>query len=415
MSAVTPIDPTNIMWITTHSSVRMNPQCATASMSGLQVVTQSGDWVYATNRCMCLPSTSGETCFYFSLSTTLNTVDYITCGTDNTCKSNCQASEFSIASVNPCASNGFTGTYSKNDFTTSDTWESGFNTPYFYYWSYSYNDPTCKNPASGTRIPMYPTCTQVLNGVYSITINNTLGGTIDAYECTDSTCSTCQLAWAHTLFGNVCQYDSGSSGTNYSTYEGGGMPSTPSLTFRTALPSKGAPTPAVTGASSTPSPSDVQPAQSGSNMPLIVGMVGGFIVLLLAVGGGLVFWYRVKMATIKNQAPPAPPPPDVTPVGPPTHYQISTASSAVPVAALTVPTMPVFPAAAQGGSRDSTLTAVPPPYSTLSYNTETASSDSHWYGDDRSRAERDVFENSSGTTVVQNKQGTPHFSEIIGS
>ncbi|KAI9202339.1 uncharacterized protein BJ171DRAFT_183249 [Polychytrium aggregatum] len=286
-TVVVPIDPSNIQWVVNHQTIRQSPQCQPTGSSPITIVSEAGDFVRATNRCYCYAasSTNPGTCYYFSLSTTNHTISQYGCGQDTTCTKGCTiVDQFSTTTSSPCSTNYLTGAYSSSDYTSTSVWDSALNTKYFVYYTFSLNDNSCGVVSNVNRAAIYPTCTQLINNVYSITLQNS-NGNVDQYACTDAGCNSCVLA--NTLaVSNVCGLDSTDSGTYFTLYRRGGVFNDPSLVLPTKFPNQTTTNPPTTtpGTGST---------SNSSNIPMIAGIAGG-VVVVIALVLGFVFWNRSR-------------------------------------------------------------------------------------------------------------------------
>ncbi|KAI9202490.1 uncharacterized protein BJ171DRAFT_569682 [Polychytrium aggregatum] len=295
-TTVIPINPAQVQWLAKHKANYSSPECLVGVTSPATAIFNLGDVVLASNRCACFAATqtTNSSCQYISVSSATNTAFVNSCGTDATCKTGCQVvGSFSTASSNPCTSNYITGAISSSDYTTTALWDPGFNTNYFYYYSFSMGDTSCSSAFLANRIPVYPTCTLVMTGVYALTLQNANNGQLELYGCSDSKCNTCQLAYTDTR-SNTCVIDSNDSGTFFTIYREGGVFNNPLLALPSGFPNQTV-VPTTTKSvvasltpSATPSP-DTQ--SSGNSAAIIGGTVGGILALAVLVGG-IIAWRR---------------------------------------------------------------------------------------------------------------------------
>ncbi|KAI9205970.1 uncharacterized protein BJ171DRAFT_55769 [Polychytrium aggregatum] len=302
-----PIDPSNVQWAIHHQSTRIAPQCATTGMSPASIVTNSGDYVVALNRCLCFPSTGNSTgsCQYFSLVTANNTIETVDCEQDTNCLTNCKVlAQYSTLTNSPCTTDLFTGPYSIFDYTTTTLWDPGFKTNYFYYYAFATNDPSCTTISQANRVPVYPNCTQILPGVSAITLLNPISGNVERYACTDPACNSCQIV-SSTTPNTLCGVDSADSGTYFSEYRKGAIMSDPSLVLPSHFPNQSAPAVSATAAAPGPSSSTSTstPPSDSSNAILIGGVVGGIAVIAIAAGA-FILWYHRRSKRLQQQDAP---------------------------------------------------------------------------------------------------------------
>ncbi|KAI9205560.1 uncharacterized protein BJ171DRAFT_62854 [Polychytrium aggregatum] len=402
-SPVVPIDPSNIQWFIHHSSSRLAPQCATTSTSAAATVSNLGDYVLALNRCSCFAATSTTTssCQYSAILTGNNTILSYDCGKDITCSKNCTLiSSYPTTSNDPCTSNYVTGQYSVFDYTSTSTWDAGFKTKYFSYYTFSTNDATCAAANTANRTPVYPTCTQILPGVYGLTILNPTSGQLEFYGCGDSACNTCQLASAVNP-SKACSVDATDSDTYFTTYRAGAILSDSTITLPSTFPNQTKPTTGPTP-SSTPSPSD----NGGSNAGLIGGIVAGVVVLVAAVGGFI--WFRRSKSISsqsKPQGPPAAPHTEVVkPVPPPVFEGNPQLDYGLPASQVAY-SQPAYSRPAYGQPAYSQPAYSQPTYSQPTYSQPTYSQGSASYAQDPRASFAPVYPPGSSQPYAQSSTG----------
>ncbi|KAI9197107.1 uncharacterized protein BJ171DRAFT_602626 [Polychytrium aggregatum] len=304
MSAPIPINSSNVQWLVWQQSNKVIPSCATTLSSPASTIGILGDFIVATNRCSCSPSSSQNTsasCAYSTIQASNNTILYYNCGKDTTCTKGCSfVSAVSTLSVSPCAI-GFTGQYGSSDYTSTSTWDSSFMTSHFAYATFTVNDATCRFPGDSNRIPVYPTCTKVLAGVYGYTIANPSSGMLEQYGCSDAGCNTCQLA-SRGPISAACTANIGDSDTFYTEYRAGIFLSDPTLQLPTTFPNQTRP---IATTTATPYPDSPSPStDAGSSAGLIGGIVAGVVALVVAVG--VFVWLRRSKSEGKPSYPQAP-------------------------------------------------------------------------------------------------------------
>ncbi|KAI9207951.1 uncharacterized protein BJ171DRAFT_492216 [Polychytrium aggregatum] len=347
MAAAIPINPSSIQWVSHYQSNRTPPQCAPSASSAVNVINNLGDFLIASNRCTCSPATGSvpSSCQYISVVPANSSIFANDCGQDPTCKKSCRVvGQYSTTNPNPCSTNFLSGAFSSLDFTTTALWDSSFKTKYFAYTTFSLNDASCSTVVDVNRTSVYPTCTQIKTGLYSITLKNTALNRLEFYACSDSACSACQMASSLSI-SSACSLDSKDSGTYFSIYLRGSLLSDPSLALKSSLPTRTTTQSSKPSRTSSPDPSPTPgPASNGA---LIGGIVGGVVaVAVLAIG--LFAWTRARSKKTQPQAeraaaalpsPAAPSPPDQSldtrdgPVSLQAHAQYSAPVEPLPVQA----------------------------------------------------------------------------------
>ncbi|KAI9209716.1 uncharacterized protein BJ171DRAFT_6406 [Polychytrium aggregatum] len=309
MAAVVPINPTNVQWFVDQGFQLHPPQCSSAGAAPTDVMAVAGDQVLATNRCRCNGpgDSSPGRCQYSVVQTptpagpangtslpagspTILTFD---CGTDTTCQSGCTlAATYSTASQNPC-DYSTRGRYGALDYTSATTWDSGFKTNYFYYSASTTNDATCVAPNRIRRYPVYPTCTQILDRVFALSILGPSNRSIGLFTCYDSGCNSC-VPTRFSSFNRTCTMSIDDSEAIFSTFSIGAILNDPSVALQNTFPNQTAPS----WPSTQPTIVGFDPDNNGSSrMAIIGGIVGGFCALLLASIIAVV-WYRARLKQV---------------------------------------------------------------------------------------------------------------------
>ncbi|KAI9197231.1 uncharacterized protein BJ171DRAFT_521647 [Polychytrium aggregatum] len=191
-SALVPIQPNSLQWFVSYTSTYAPVSCLSAATPS-ELLSNLGDSLLLTNRCLCSKQSSPTVCSYITRNPTSKNLDFYSCGSDAACKKGCKL-DGSLKTTSSLSCNSALRTVlSTQDYTSPSTWDPHLNTPYFLYYTYASNDATCSILYEVYRFPVYPTCTHINGSAYGLSLLNPTSHYLELFACSDPRCNTCHF------------------------------------------------------------------------------------------------------------------------------------------------------------------------------------------------------------------------------